>query len=166
MFNLNARQCLQPLSGPYQTNINTPNLIYGSTPKAQLQDQYDTNKANGAQDCPAATPFYDGYNCIQCPPTAPLFNLQYRICMRCPEGYTYTASSTYQGCLSSGGSTLNVTPDIAKMYANIFWLSLESVFYQYLFITFRLLFTSSKVASCMIFPTRLLFLHSLYLLFC
>ena len=75
IFNLNTHQCLPPLSGLYQTNINNTNLIFGSTPKAQWQDYYNRNVTAGARDCPPATPYYDGNNCIQCPPTYPLFSL-------------------------------------------------------------------------------------------
>lgn len=121
VFDQNIFQCVTPVPpNTYQTNINASGLIYGGTPKAQWQQYYDNNKTAGAQDCPTNTSFYDGITCIKCPsPT--YFNLETRTCMKCPENTIYTETDKWKGCTDLSGQKININPDIAKMYANIFW---------------------------------------------
>lgn len=122
-FDVNVRTCLQVLPvGQYQTNINSTNLIYGGLSKAQWQSYYDTNRTvyPGIQDCPNQTPYYDGINCIQCPSMIPYFELEYRLCMTCPTGSTYTVSASYSGCITASNQQYPMGSDIAKMFSNIF----------------------------------------------
>lgn len=120
VFDQNIYGCLaQAPNNTVQTNINSPNLIYGGTPKAQWQQYYDRNATLGAKDCPPETPFFDGINCIKCF-DGYYFNLETRTCMHCPPGSVYTTTTSWKGCVDSSGNQINIDPDIAKMYANIF----------------------------------------------
>lgn len=110
--------------GKYQTSINSPGLIYGGVSKAQWQSYYDKNVTAypGIQDCPASTPYYDSINCISCIDGF-YFNLETRFCMKCPKDTKYdgTTNPNWVGCVAENNSQVKITPDIAKMYANIFW---------------------------------------------
>lgn len=120
VFDQNVYRCLDQLPpNTAQTNINSSGLIYGGTPKAQWQQYYDQNKTAGAQDCPPANPFFDGINCIKCF-NGFYFNLETRTCMKCPISTTYTELDKWKGCIDQTGQKIDINPDIAKMYANIF----------------------------------------------
>ena len=117
----NTHECKAKLSeGLYQTSLNSPNLLYGGLPRAQHQDNYDSNKTTypTIQDCPAATPYYDGYQCIKCFDFAPDFNLVTRRCQNCPENSTY--NTVLKDCLDSNNDVISSPPNIAKMYSTIF----------------------------------------------
>lgn len=121
VFDQNIYRCIAQLpNNTAQTNINTSGLIYGGISKAEWQQYYDQNKTAGAQDCPTATaPYFDGINCIKCFDGF-YFNLETRTCMKCPQDTTYTELDKWKGCTDKTGQKIDINPDIAKMYANIF----------------------------------------------
>lgn len=44
------------------------------------------------QDCPAATPVFNGESCIACP-AYQYYNTQYKVCQNCPGGQTLNPST-------------------------------------------------------------------------
>ena len=127
VFDQNVYRCLPQLpANTSQTNINTSGVIYGGTPRAQWQQYYDANVTAGAKDCPPEAPFYDGINCIKCFDGF-YFNLETRTCMKCPDNTVYTELDKWKGCVDPTGRQININPDIAKMYANIFWFKFNNL---------------------------------------
>lgn len=74
---VNTRKCAKRIVGVYQTSLNTHNLLFEGKPKAQFQEEYDNNKKTypSIQDCPTDKPYFDGFECIACPSSNPLFSL-------------------------------------------------------------------------------------------
>jgi hypothetical protein len=71
VFDINVHRCLNQLpEGTYQTNLGSPNLIYGGVPLAQWQQYYTNNQTAypSIKDCPAANYYWDGINCVECQP--------------------------------------------------------------------------------------------------
>jgi hypothetical protein len=119
VFNPNNLTCVTPTNTSYQTNPNSPNLIYGTKPYNQLVEEYNVNKTNGVVDCPPEYPYKYTYGCTNCLDNTYQFHLDYQICTHCPAGTTYNYS--FKNCVSdSTNQPVNISPDIAKMYANIF----------------------------------------------
>jgi len=77
VIDLTSRTCGRKLYGVYQTNIHSPNLLFNGISYAQYNNTYNTNKLSypGIKDCPSATPYYDGFNCIACNGSLPLFSM-------------------------------------------------------------------------------------------
>lgn len=74
---VNTRKCAKRVVGVYQTSLNTHNLLFEGKPKAQFQEEYNNNKKTypSIQDCPTDKPYFDGFECITCPPSNSLFSL-------------------------------------------------------------------------------------------
>ncbi len=74
--------CVQ--SPPNATNLAASNGNYvGPTPVTSPNDIV----------CPAIAPFFNGTQCINCPPTDPLFNTTTKTCTHCPTGSTFDNST-------------------------------------------------------------------------
>jgi hypothetical protein len=74
------------------------------------------------KDCPASNPYYDDINCVSCV-SGFYFNLETKTCMKCPAGtvYDYATHPNWVGCRdTTTKEQASISPDIAKMYANIF----------------------------------------------
>jgi hypothetical protein len=117
---LNTRKCGKRLVGVYQTSLSAKNLLFDGKSKAEYQDDYDNNKKKypAIQDCPASTPYFDGFACIACPAAHPLFSLDSKLCSNCPEGSSYVEKE-YQ-CRNAAGDLKRSDPTISKMYSSIF----------------------------------------------
>ena len=116
----NTHRCATPSVGQYQTSLTSPNLLFEGLPLGQFQDDYNANKTAypNIQDCPAATPYFDGFACIQCPAGNPLFSLPTRLCSNCPPNSVY--DSPNKQCTSTTGELKQSDPNMGKMYSSIF----------------------------------------------
>lgn len=88
---LNTHKCGKRIVGVYQTSLVSPKLLFDGVPKAQFQDEYDSNKQKypKIQDCPADRPYFDGFACIQCPASNPYFSMLTKLCSSCPANTVY-----------------------------------------------------------------------------
>lgn len=68
------------------------------------------------QDCPPATPYFNGVKCIACASPYPYFDMYYHECVYCPSGSTY--DSTKLQCIDSNNNTLS--PTLESMAATAF----------------------------------------------
>ena len=119
-FNAVNRTCSKPLVGRYQTDLAAPNLLFNGYPKAQYQYIQTQNALNYPviTNCPAATPYFDGFNCIGCSAPFPLFSMKHKACASCPVGSTY--HPTIYTCVYPTGQLPTSAPNIGKMYSSIF----------------------------------------------
>ena len=87
----NTHKCGKRIVGQFQTNLNSKNLLYDGFPKAQFEEEYNTNKQKypQIQDCPSNKPYFDGFACITCPPAKPLFSMLTKLCFSCPPNSLY-----------------------------------------------------------------------------
>lgn len=93
----NTRKCGKRIVGVHQTSLFSPKLLFDGLPKAQFQEEYDSNKQKypNIQDCPAKKPYFDGFSCIQCPPSHPLFSMLTKLCSSCPPNSIYDEQNRY-----------------------------------------------------------------------
>jgi hypothetical protein len=119
IIDLTSRTCALRLYGVYQTNINSSNLLFNGISPAQYQATYNQNKLTypNIKDCPPATPYFDGFNCIACNGTLPLFSMYHKLCSICPPTAPYDPATF--NCVSSNG-VVQSPPNIGKMYSSIF----------------------------------------------
>lgn len=73
----------------FQSNLYASNWVLGRQSITNLIDQYYQRSLlyTSVNNCPLATPFFDGLSCIQCLPPTPIFDMQLSNCTNCPTGY-------------------------------------------------------------------------------
>lgn len=114
-YSADLKKCL--LSKPdHQTSLESDNLIYSGYSSAELKAVYDTNKGKGLKDCDAATPYFNGNNCISCTKEYPYFDLYNKDCVICKEGEPYDAEK--HECVKSSDQALQ--PSLQTMAAVAF----------------------------------------------
>ena len=93
----NTRKCSKTIVGVHQTSLFAAKLLFDGLPKAQFQEEYDSNKQKypNIQDCPAKKLYFDGFGCIECPPSHPLFSLLTKLCSSCPPNSIYDEQNRY-----------------------------------------------------------------------
>lgn len=93
----NTHKCGKRIVGVYQTSLTSPKLLFDGIPKAQFQDEYNANKQKypKIQDCPTEKPYFDGFECIQCPAGNPLFSMLTKLCSSCPPNSIYDEQNRY-----------------------------------------------------------------------
>lgn len=72
---------------PFQTNLSTNQswIFDGITMNDIIKDYTDRiNKNNNVTNCGASTPFWNGFKCISCEPTKPVWNMATSECVTCP----------------------------------------------------------------------------------
>ena len=71
----------------YQTNIYSPNWVLGNQTINDLVNTYiqRSKDADNITNCPIATPFFDGTECIACDENE-VFNMEKSECLSCPNG--------------------------------------------------------------------------------
>jgi len=62
-LDVNTHKCNTRTVGISQTNLNTPNLLYGGLPINQYNDYYQSNVTTYPKisDCPPEKPYFDGF---------------------------------------------------------------------------------------------------------
>jgi hypothetical protein len=93
------------LVGPtkYQTNINTKKswMLGGITMDDLVDDYINTIQNNdNVTSCGDATPFWNGFKCIDCDEPNPIFNMATSECTACPADKPYfnTTAKECQPC--------------------------------------------------------------------
>lgn len=117
-YDANKHKCVNN-NATYITNPQTaPNLILSGTSQGEWNYLYNQEKAANPnlQDCPAATPYYDGTSCITCSAPTQYFDLFHQACAQCNTGSTY--SSTQKECLDQSGDPMS--PKLEQMASTVF----------------------------------------------
>lgn len=72
----------------FQTNLYADNWILGNYTTEDIMKIYNkrTEQYDNVTNCPLERPFFDGKQCIQCPPGSPVFNMETQQCGNCPAG--------------------------------------------------------------------------------
>ena len=117
-INYKSRICSHHLYGVWETSLNAPNLIFNGISLAQYQSIQAKAAITypGIAPCPSGTPYFDGFNCISCPPAFPFFSMQNQACTTCPAGSVYKAN--LQDCFNTLG-IVHAYPNIGKMYSSV-----------------------------------------------
>lgn len=87
---------------PYQTNVNTkkPWMLGGITMDDLVKDYINRIKNNNnVTNCGDATPFWNGFKCISCNDTKPIFNIATSECVACPVDQVFDPTS--RTCVAS-----------------------------------------------------------------
>lgn len=77
---------------PYQTNLNTQKqwVLGNITMDALVKDYINRITVNNnVTNCGDATPFWNGFRCITCNDTQPIFNMSSNECTSCPAGKSF-----------------------------------------------------------------------------
>lgn len=84
----------------FQTNMKASNWIYGGLTPSELRLRYFSRSASrNITNCPLATPFFDGKNCINCEGEFPFWDMAKERCAQCAKYYTFSEKN--RDCLQS-----------------------------------------------------------------
>ena len=78
----------------YQSNVYATNWILGDQTINDLVNNYihRSRDVNSITNCPLETPFFNGYQCINCVDPEPIFNMQTSVCTHCPENTAFDSA--------------------------------------------------------------------------
>lgn len=80
---------VDPTRPAFLTNPDTYGLILDNETLEQYRARYNLLKSQGVDDCPNATGYFDGKQCVGCPGNDSKFLQSTKKCTRCPKGTWY-----------------------------------------------------------------------------
>lgn len=78
----------QPNGKTVNSNLKAPNWVYGGLNESEFKLQEFRMLTSGSNivKCQLEVPFFNGDRCITCTGSTPYFNIQTKLCDKCPSG--------------------------------------------------------------------------------